>query len=81
MIAPLRESKTSCHSADKRQLALVRRVLAATLLRTSDEPAPPPSIPAWRAWLVAAWLVSVVVMYGWRMLESRFAVLESWIPS
>lgn len=78
MIAPLRAAKSDPHPADQRQLAVVRRILAATLLLRSDMTASLPSIPPCRAWLVAAWLVCVAVVYGWTMLETRFGVLESW---
>jgi hypothetical protein len=41
-----------------------RRLVASTLLRQKTSPAGHgPPMPAWRAWLLAAWVVMVVAAY------------------
>lgn len=69
MIAPLRQTEPETN--DRRQrLRRARQVVASTLLgarRISVCPAP--AVPAWQAWLFAAWVVGVVAAYLSSMLH------------
>ncbi len=68
MIAPLASSDAQATEAG-RHLRPVRRLIASMFLK--PEPGPAGSLPparAWRAWLFAAWVVSVTGFYFATML-------------
>lgn len=70
MIAPLQEEEKE---APVRSPALRRAhlLLAATFFRTPSHSAETsPAIPAWKAWIFAAWVVIVVALY--------FAAMAGW---
>jgi len=61
MIAPLREIEPQPAEV-RRRFRQARRLIAATLLGPSGEPAgQAPPVPAWQAWLLAAWVVTVTL--------------------
>ena len=66
MIAPIRQSKAPPKT---RMMQHARHLVAATLLRRRSGPAEAvPPVPAWRAWLFAAWVVVVTGVYFAHML-------------
>lgn len=71
MIAPYREGgATSQRNAPEWRRA--RRTAAALLLGEQGEskPSPPtPTIAAWKAWLVVAWMTLAAAVYVMRMVE------------
>lgn len=68
MIAPLREPSGRASTRRRNdQLAVARRIVAATLLAGPDE-AQGPRVTAWKAWLFAAWMIVASVAYGLSML-------------
>jgi len=68
MIAPLPQTGPE-KSAAGRHVRAARRLVASTFLpeqpRATDSA---PSIPAWRAWLFAAWVLVVTAVYFAGML-------------
>lgn len=61
MIAPLREPPRSVQQ--RLSLQRARRMIASTLFKpTADESTPKP-VPAWQAWLLAAWMLATAATY------------------
>jgi hypothetical protein len=68
MIAPLNETGPQSPSA-RRHFRAARRVVASTFLSAASGPGDgAPSIPAWRAWLFAGWVLVVTAAYFAGML-------------
>ena len=68
MIAPLRQASSEPTPSQQR-LRRARRRVAATFFQRRSLPGPStPRVPAWRAWLLTAWVVTVVVLYFSSML-------------
>lgn len=66
MIAPLRNPTTRRAVAPRPVtpgLRAARRLVLHAMLRPGAESAPGPRVPAWRAWLGAAWVVAVAWCY------------------
>ncbi|HVX12001.1 MAG TPA: hypothetical protein VHC22_12530 [Pirellulales bacterium] len=70
MIAPL-QTDPKPRSNVSRRLMAARAVVAATLLSSTRRPA---SIASWKAWLVVAWVVLTLTVYGLSLsgLTARF---------
>jgi len=61
MIAPWRKPSDDGDTlVRRRQIAIARRVIAATLLPPDEGRPRPPRATAWRAWLWAAWMLVVI---------------------
>ncbi len=70
MIAPLRLPDPWVPEK-VRVLRKARRIVAAMLLDPPPLSVPEqPKIAAWKAWLFAGWVLSVVVIYLWAMLRT-----------
>ena len=67
MIAPLREPTPSKSARASSHLREARRAVATMLFEKLPQLAEPPlpAVGTWKAWLVAAWTVLVVVIYFW----------------
>jgi hypothetical protein len=64
MIAPLRETEPG-RAEVRSRLRAARRLIAATLLGPSHDPAADaPLVPAWQAWLLAVWVAAVALACG-----------------
>jgi hypothetical protein len=70
MIAPLRQPRESS-SRRSPSFLRARRAVAAALLGQTQSPPSAPLIAPGRAWLMAAWMVGVFVVYVVTLVWSR----------
>jgi hypothetical protein len=67
VIAPIRLPDTGT-AETRRRLRRAHRLVASTLLPEQQPSPPPPGVPAWQAWMVAAWVVAAAACYFASML-------------
>lgn len=73
MIAPLRDTRSSCERPAT-SLGVARRAVAAMLFQRSDEHPPRAArVSAWGSWAMVVWVVLVAASYfvliGWWAVE------------
>lgn len=66
MIAPIRDYDSKSTAA-RRRLSRARRAAASSLFNVEPEQQHVAPITAWKAWLISAWMVVVVVCYALHM--------------
>lgn len=68
MIAPLGNPLDDPAASERNEpLEIARQIVAAALLPPPPEKPAAPRVPAWQAWLVAAWMAVVTLAYGLAM--------------
>jgi len=60
MIALIKRPKVSASSPG---ICRARRMVAATLLKRGARPDASPPVPAWKTWLLTAWVITVGASY------------------
>jgi hypothetical protein len=71
MIAPLRKPDVP-RSPLRRNLRRARRAVADAMLTDPRSPSPSESVGAVKSWLLAAWVVTIVVSYA--------VLMSGWLP-
>lgn len=69
MIAPARDLETT-PSARTRDAGRQRHRRSAAPLLPPPGPRPAPSVAAWKAWLLATWIVGLTAYYLWTLSEA-----------